>query len=51
MANSHSTSDLPIAKTERSFLMGYRPQRRDKSTPGLTLSGKWLHEAGFERLA
>lgn len=51
MANSHSTSDLPIAKTERSFLMGYRPQRRDNSTPSLTLSGKWLHEAGFERLA
>ncbi|EHB40287.1 hypothetical protein SEENIN0B_03987 [Salmonella enterica subsp. enterica serovar Infantis str. SARB27] len=30
---------LPIAKTERPFIVGYRPQRRDKSTPGLTRAG------------
>ncbi|MDV3389676.1 hypothetical protein M0735_20710, partial [Salmonella enterica] len=30
---------LPIAKTERPFIVGYRLQRRDKSTPGLTRAG------------
>ncbi|WP_420259496.1 SymE family type I addiction module toxin, partial [Kluyvera sp. M-M157-B] len=27
--------------------MGYRPQGGDTSTPQITLSGKWLCEAGF----
>ncbi|EAB2013425.1 hypothetical protein EWN99_20655 [Salmonella enterica] len=30
---------LPTAKTERPFIVGYPPQRRDKSTPGLTRAG------------
>ncbi|EEO8342941.1 type I toxin-antitoxin system SymE family toxin [Salmonella enterica] len=37
-----------MAKTERSFIVGYRPQRRDKNTPSLTLSSNWLRETGFE---
>jgi len=28
--------------------VGYRPQGGDTSTPQITLSGKWLSEAGFE---
>ena len=48
MATPHSTPDLPAAKTERSLIVGYRPQSTDKSTPSLALSGKWLREAGFE---
>lgn len=48
MADPHSISDAPIAETERSVIVGYRPQGRDKSTPKLQLSGKWLREAGFD---
>ena len=48
MANPHSTQDLPAAKTERTIIVGYRPQGANKNTPSLTLSGKWLREAGFE---
>ncbi|MFU0965210.1 SymE family type I addiction module toxin [Kluyvera ascorbata] len=48
MADPHSTPDLPAAKTERSLIMGYRPQGTDKSTPCVTLSGKWLRDAGFD---
>lgn len=48
MANLHSTPDLPAAKTERTLIMGYRPQGMNKNTPSLTLTGKWLREAGFE---
>lgn len=48
MADPHSTPDLPAAKTERSLIMGYRPHGGDKSTPSVTLSGKWLREAGFD---
>ena len=48
MANPHSTQDLPAAKTERTIIVGYRPQGAKKNTPSLTLSGKWLREAGFE---
>ncbi|MFS2224792.1 SymE family type I addiction module toxin [Pantoea sp. B65] len=32
----------------RPYLVGYRPQRGDTSTPAVNLSGKWLREAGFE---
>ena len=48
MATPHSTPDLPAAKTERTLIVGYRPQGANKNTPSLTLSGKWLREAGFE---
>lgn len=48
MATPHSTPDLAIAKTERTLIVGYRPQGADKSTPSLTLSGKWLREVGFD---
>ncbi|HHK8061256.1 TPA: SymE family type I addiction module toxin [Serratia marcescens] len=29
------------------LIVGYRPQGGDTSTPQITLSGKWLCEAGF----
>jgi len=48
MANPHSTSDLPATKSERSFIVGYRPKSLDTSTPSITLSGKWLRDAGFD---
>jgi len=48
MADPHSTSDLPATKPERTFIVGYRPKCLDTSTPSITLSGKWLREAGFE---
>lgn len=48
MADSHSILDAPLAETERSIIVGYRPQGRDKSTPKLQLSGKWLRDVGFD---
>lgn len=48
MADSHSTPDITVSGTERQLLVGYRPNGRDTSTPSLTLSGKWLREAGFD---
>ncbi|MDZ4031982.1 SymE family type I addiction module toxin [Kluyvera ascorbata] len=48
MAKPHSTLDLPATKTERTIIVGYRPQGANKNTPSLTVSGKWLREAGFE---
>ena len=48
MADPHSIPDAPIAETERSIIVGYRPHGLDKSTPKLQLSGKWLREAGFD---
>lgn len=48
MADPHSTPDTPIAKTDRTLIVGYRPQGTNKSTPSLTLSGKWLRDAGFD---
>ena len=48
MADSHSTSDFAVSGTERHLIVGYRPQGRDTTTPSLTLSGKWLHAAGFD---
>ena len=46
MADPYSTPDLPAAKTERTIVVGYRPQSANKNTPSLTLSGKWLRKAG-----
>lgn len=48
MADSHSTPDTDETGTERSLIVGYRPKVHDKSTPNITLSGKWLRTAGFE---
>lgn len=48
MANSHSTSDTDQSGTERSVIVGYRPNVFDKSTPKIILSGKWLRDAGFD---
>ena len=48
MADPHSIPDGPIAETERSVIVGYRPHGLDKSTPKLQLSGKWLRDVGFD---
>jgi len=48
MADSHSTPDTDQSGTERSVIVGYRPNVFDKSTPKIILSGKWLREAGFD---
>ena len=48
MADPHSIPDTPIAETERSIIVGYRPHGLDKSTPKLQLSGKWLRDVGFD---
>src|SRR5690606_9771329 len=48
MADSHSTPDTDQSGTERSLIVGYRPNVFDKSTPKLILSGKWLRAAGFD---
>lgn len=51
MAEKHSRAEaaaVKAAKAERRYIVGYRPQRGDTSTPALKLSGKWLREAGFE---
>ena len=48
MADSHSTPDTTATGTERTLIVGYRPQGRDRSTPNLILSGKWLRAAGFD---
>lgn len=48
MADSHSTPDIDQSGTERSLIVGYRPNVFDKSTPKIILSGKWLRDAGFD---
>ena len=48
MADSHSTPDTTATGTERSIIVGYRPNVHDKTTPNIMLSGKWLRAAGFE---
>ncbi|EMF0717235.1 SymE family type I addiction module toxin [Citrobacter freundii] len=48
MADPHSTPDSDQSGTERSLIVGYRPNVFDKSTPKIILSGKWLREAGFD---
>ncbi|HDS9360939.1 TPA: SymE family type I addiction module toxin [Enterobacter chengduensis] len=48
MADSHSTLDTDQSGTERSLIVGYRPNVFDKSTPKIILSGKWLRAAGFD---
>lgn len=48
MAEHDCISDPRISKTERRFLVGYRPKGGDHSTPQVNLAGKWLAEVGFE---
>ncbi|MDH6634617.1 UNVERIFIED_ORG: toxic protein SymE [Lelliottia amnigena] len=48
MADSHSTPDTTATGTERSIIVGYRPNVHDKTTPNIILSGKWLRTAGFD---
>ena len=48
MADSHSNPDVAATGTERTLIVGYRPNVFDKSTPSIHLSGKWLRAAGFD---
>ena len=48
MADSHSTPYTTSTGTERSIIVGYRPNVHDKTTPNIILSGKWLRAAGFD---
>jgi len=48
MADSHSTPDTTATGTERSIIVGYRPNVHDKTTPNIILSGKRLRAAGFD---
>ncbi|AUX92284.1 SymE family type I addiction module toxin [Mixta gaviniae] len=51
MAEKHSRAEVvavKAAKVEQRYIVGYRPQRGDSSTPELNLTGKWLREPGFE---
>lgn len=48
MADTHSTPDTDQSGTERSLIVGYRPNVFDKSTPKFILFGKWLRAAGFD---
>ncbi|RXJ12180.1 SymE family type I addiction module toxin [Lelliottia nimipressuralis] len=48
MADSHSNPDTTATGTERSIIVGYRPNVHDKTTPNIILSGKWLRAAGFD---
>ena len=47
MADSHSTPDTDQSGTERSLIVGYRPNVFDKSTPKIILSGKLAARGGF----
>jgi toxic protein SymE len=46
MADSHSTPDTDQSGTERSLIVGYRPNVFDKSTPKIILLVLW--RAGFD---
>lgn len=48
MAEHDCISEGKISKAERRCIVGYRPKGGDRSTPQVSLSGKWLKEAGFE---
>ena len=48
MAEHDCISAGKISKAERRCIVGYRPKGGDRSTPQVSISGKWLAEAGFE---
>ncbi|WP_313667153.1 SymE family type I addiction module toxin [Atlantibacter sp.] len=48
MATNHSTKSTRTSRTDKPLIVGYRPQGGETNTPQITLSGKWLSEAGFE---
>ena len=50
MANPHSTPDLPAAKTERTIIVGYRPQGANKNTPSLTCKYPSFSSTHFLRI-
>ncbi len=48
MADAHSTPDSTPTGTEHNVIVRYRPNHGDRTTPSITLSGKWLRDAGFD---
>ena len=48
MADSHSTPDTDQSGTERSLIVGYRPNVFDKSTPNIILSGNGYARQGLK---
>lgn len=48
MADAHSTPDFTPTGTEHNVIVRYRPNHGDRTTPSITLSGKWLRDAGFD---
>ena len=48
MAGYDGWPEGKISKTERRCIVGYRPKGGDRSTPQVSIAGKWLAEAGFE---
>ena len=50
MANPHSTPDLHAAKTERTIIVGYRPQGANKNTPSLTCKYPSFSSTHFLRI-
>lgn len=48
MAGHDGKAEQKSSKTERRCIVGYRPKGGDRSTPQVSIAGKWLAEAGFE---
>jgi len=44
-------SESGNSKAQRQYIVGYVPYRGETSTPTINLKGKWLCEAGFEKVA
>ncbi|CAO95693.1 SymE family type I addiction module toxin [Erwinia tasmaniensis] len=47
MAEHDCISDSRISKAQRRVTVGYRPKGGDRDTPQVSITGKWLAEAGF----
>ncbi|ADP11300.1 conserved uncharacterized protein [Erwinia sp. Ejp617] len=47
MAEHDSKSERGISKTQRRVTVGYRPKGGECDTPQVSITGKWLAEAGF----
>ncbi|MCT2385930.1 type I toxin-antitoxin system SymE family toxin [Erwinia pyrifoliae] len=47
MAEHDSKSERGISKTQRRVIVGYRPKGGERDTPQVSITGKWLAEAGF----
>ncbi|WP_415860451.1 SymE family type I addiction module toxin [Pantoea cypripedii] len=48
VAPADSFPGWKIFKTKRRGIVGYRPKGGDRSTPQVSIAGKWRAETGFE---